>query len=569
MVKKCLNVVVTPSYTFGPLCCILWLVALNEGLAAPPTLTHVFPAGGQRGAKVVVTCSGAFTWPTKVWAPGVDAVPTADSGKIEISIPNDLMADRIWIRLYNDEGASTCQPFLIGLLNEIEEVEPNDKPRAAQAVSDPNVTVNGVLKDGEVDCFAVQLAVGQTLVSALDANTRLGSPMDSIMQIVSIDGIVLAENHDDLNLDPRLAFKATKAGTYIIRIFAFPSTPNTTIRFNGGAGHIYRLTLTTGPYVTHAIPLTAPLANPGEVSAAGWNIPPETKLNIVPFGGTRLADQQEFEVLDDLRRSPDGRIGYAFSVGFPSAARVRLTPFSVILGVKPADAKEPLLVPLSSTVTGCLQSRRQTDEFRVPLTKGQQVVISVESRSLDVTLDPVMKLSDPTGTAIAEVDDSGPSRDSAITHTAAHDGEYRLAISDRFRQGGDRCWYLLTVRSDQPDFELSAATDSVTVPADKPGELTVKVQRRGTPVEAVGPITIQTVGLPDGISAPPVVSEPTGPTATEIKLTFTSSGTAFSGPIRIVGKASQPNEIERSARTPAKLGIAFETIWMTVLEKPK
>jgi hypothetical protein len=69
------------------------------------------------------------------------------------------------------------------------------------------------------------------------------------------------------------------------------------------------------------------------------------------------------------------------------------------------------------------------------------------------------------------------------------------------------------------------------------------------------------------VTAAAAVSEPTGPTAAEVKLSFTTTGPAFSGPIRIVGKATQPQPLERTARTPAKLDAAFETIWLTAVEK--
>jgi hypothetical protein len=547
----------------------LWLCVASEVWSAAPTLTNVFPAGGQRGTKVVVTCTGAFTWPVKVWSPGIDAIPTNESGKLEITIPNDLAADRVWIRLYDAEGASSTFPFLIGGQKEINEVEPNNKPREAQVIAEPDITVNGTLKDAEVDCFAVTLMAGQTLVAAVDANTRLGSPMDSILQIVSPEGIVLAENHDDLKLDPRLPFTVTRTGPYIVRLFAFPAAPDTSIRFNGGANHIYRLTLTTGPYVTHAVPLSVPLVNPGSVSVAGWNLAPDRKLNVVPFGGTRLADYQEFEVLDELRRSTDARIGFAFAPDSSLATRVRLTPQAVINNSSTNDPKTPLAIPLSSSVTGCLKSRHQADDYLIPLLKGQQIVISAESRSLDLPLDPVMKFADPSGAVIADIDDTGPTRDSSITHAATKDGDYRLTVSDRFRQGGERCWYLLTARLDQPDFELSVTSDSIVVAPDKPTELTVKVQRRGSAAEVVGAITIEATGLPEGLTSSVAVSEITGPTAGEVKLMLSSTGmTAFSGPVRVIGKTTQPKSIERFARTPAKLGASFETIWLTAIKSP-
>ena len=109
-----------------------YLFSPSLAWSAPPTLAHLFPAGGQRGAKVTVTCTGAFSWPVKVWSPGLDVVPAKESGKLEITVPKDLAADRVWVRLYNAEGASAVAPFLIDNLKELNEQEPNDQVGAAQ-----------------------------------------------------------------------------------------------------------------------------------------------------------------------------------------------------------------------------------------------------------------------------------------------------------------------------------------------------------------------------------------------------------------------------------------------------
>ena len=549
--------------------CLAMIIPVGSVWSAPPTLTNVYPAGGQRGTKVAVTCAGSFTWPVKVWSPGIDVTPSAESGILNISIPLDLAADRVWIRLYNSEGASSLHPFLIGSLKELSEVEPNERPRDAQVITESEVTINGALKDADVDCFAVALEAGQTLVAAVDANTRLGSPMDAILQVVTQGGIVIGENHDDLGLDPRITFTATVTGTYIVRLFAFPAAPDASIRFNGGANHIYRLTLTRGPYVTHSIPLSTSLTEPAPVAVAGWNLPADLKLNVVPFGGSRLADYQEYEAQDDLRRASDAKIGFAYTRDFSLATRVRLSPQTVIDNHSRSDPKNPLAIPMSSSVTGCLRSPRQIDRYLIPLEKGQQVLISVEARSLHLPLDPVLILSSPDGKVVAEVDDTGSTRDGLIAHTAAQAGDYQLAVSDRFRQGADRNWYLLTVKPEQPDFELTATTDSIILALDKPAEvITLKVQRRGTSTEPVGPITIQATGLPDGVVSSIATSETTGATATEVKLTLSTTGPPYSGAVRIVGKAAHPKEVERYARTPSKLGVTFQTIWLTALGKP-
>jgi hypothetical protein len=64
-----------------------------------------------------------------------------------------------------------------------------------------------------------------------------------------------------------------------------------------------------------------------------------------------------------------------------------------------------------------------------------------------------------------------------------------------------------------------------------------------------------------------VVSEPTGPTAGEVKLSLTANGPAVAVPIRVTGKTAQPAELQRFARTPARLGATSEALWLTVLEK--
>ncbi|MSR56783.1 MAG: pre-peptidase [Planctomycetaceae bacterium] len=536
--------------------------------AAPPTLSHLLPAGGQRGTKVTVTCTGEFTWPVKAWASGVEVVPASESGKLEISIPPDLPADRVWIRLFNNEGASGAVPFLIGNLKELDEREPNNSPRTAQVLESTlglsqGVTINGVLQNADVDGFAVALEAGQTLVTAVDANARLGSPMDAILQVASPDGSVLAENHDDLQLDPRLAFTARRSGTYIVRLFAFPATPGTTIAFHGGANCVYRLTLTTGRYITHALPLSVAASEPGTVEVQGWNIPPGTRLPVVRFGDSKLDALHEFEAQSDLRISPDVRLGLAFAADFAGAARVRLNP-DVIKSVS-AQAGFDEAVPVPASLTGWLKTPGQADVYRIPLMKGQTMIATAESRNLGFPLDLLVQLADPTGAVVAEVDDTGALRDAVVTHRAAHDGEYRLSVRDRYRQGGARCCYLVTIRLDEPDFELSTAADTVVVAPGKPTEVTIKVVRRTPPDQAVGPITIAAVGLPPGVEAPPVISEPTGPTAAEVKLTITATGPAFSGPIRIVGKAGQPKALERSVRTPPKLGVSLDGIWLTVV----
>jgi hypothetical protein len=533
--------------------------------SAPPTLSHLFPAGGQRGTRVTVTCSGTFAWPVKVWAPGLEVVPAKEAGKLEVTVPGDLAADRVWVRLYNSEGASAPVPFLIDGLREVSDVEPNDEPGKAQEIAEAAVTVNGVLaKAADVDCFAVRLGAGQTLVAAVDAHARLGSPMDAILQVTTGDGQVLAENNDDVHLDPRLTFTPARPGTYVVRLFAFSSTPGTDVRLSGGANYVYRLTLTTGPYVSHAAPLAAPRAKPGEVELLGWNMPRTTRVPVLPYGGPKWADYQERDTSAALLPPPEAKLGFAFAPGFAGGARVRLTSHAVVSYLSHVAAPKPATLVLPTSVAGCLRAKRQADVFRVPLKKGQQVVVSVESNSLGFPFDPAVQLTDPAGGAVAKASDLGPTREAMFTYTAGTEGDYLLTVRDRFGQGGERSFYRLTVRPDEPDFEIALAADAIAVAPGKTTELPLKIQRRGG---AVGPITVRAVDLPPGVTAPTVVSEASGPTATAVALKLTTTGPAASGPIRVVGTESQPKGLERLARTPPRLGAAFDFLWLTVSDK--
>ncbi len=537
--------------------------------AEPPSLTHLTPAGGQRGTKVTVTCAGKFPqWPASIWSPGVEAVAGMESGQLEITIPSDLAADRIWIRLYNAEGASAAVPFLIGSLKEQSEQEPNNSPKTAQRLDDPNVTINGVLTDAEVDSFAMTLAAGQTLVVDLDANNQLGSPMDAVLQVAALDGTVLAENHDDVELDPRLAFTPKTAGNYLVRLFAYSSTPNTAIVFQGGANYVYRLTLSTGPVITHTVPLAVSQSNPGEVEVVGWNLPPGAKLSVVPFGAPRATDTLEGEPLADVRNRFDSRLGFVFSPSLGGSARVRLVSHGMIPGIAQGTQESPCLLSLPITATGRLQTPRQTDWYQLPLSKGQHVVITAESRNIESAVQPVLRLFDPAGGLAAAVDDAAPSPAKVLAHNTAAEGDYRLSVHDRFQQAGDRNFYRLSARLEEPDFELTVGADALVVTREKPAELVVNIVRRAPPGGSVGPITVEAHDLPAGVEAVSVVSETTGDTSGKVTLKFTAGGPAFSGPIRIRGTAKEPAELTRWAQTPKQLGACLGYFWLTVVAAP-
>ena len=149
-------------------------------------------------------------------------------------------------------------------------------------------------------------------MASLEANRTLRSPMDAMLQIVSADGFVLDENNDFHGLDPQIVFTARKDGTYIARVYAFPSSPDSSIRFFGSDACLYRLTLTTGPFADFALPLAVTAGGKEQMKVEGWNLTPESnKLSLAsdlpddPFarirGGPRELRPNPSRTTSDLR----------------------------------------------------------------------------------------------------------------------------------------------------------------------------------------------------------------------------------------------------------------------------
>src|SRR5438046_833348 len=279
------------------LCTAVFQFLIQTALAAPPKVNHLFPAGCQRGQSVAVTAAGDFSvWPVEVWADraGVSLTAEKDKGKFKAEVAADAVPGVYWLRAHNAEGASILKPFVVGTLPEIAESEPNDAPEKPQAV-EPRVVVNGKLgKTGDVDGYRVELQAGQTLVASLQANSVLGSPMDALLQVCELverssgspEAFVVAQNHDAVGLDPQIAFTAPRQSAYLVRLFAFPATPDAAIRFAGGNDYLYRLTLTTGPFIDHVLPPAAP-GEESQVKLGGWNLEPGATAIVPPLSAER------------------------------------------------------------------------------------------------------------------------------------------------------------------------------------------------------------------------------------------------------------------------------------------
>lgn len=532
------------SSLLSSLLCVLCVSVVNPAFSVP-TLTHFFPAGARVGTTVEVAAVGTFDkWPVGGWVSGggVSAKAAKEKGRLAVTVSADAKPGTYWVRLHDETGASALRPFIVGTLPEIAESEPNDDVEKAQAIDQPTVVNGRLQKAGDVDCFAVMLTKGQTLVAAVEANRTLKSPMDAVLQVVSADGFVLAENHDHAGLDPLVAFAAPKAGRYVVRVFAFPAAPDSGIRFAGGENYVYRLTLTTGAFADFPLPLAVPRKG-GEVALVGWNLDGLPRRLPVPAS----------DAADAVVTHP----------ALGNTARVRLEPHDTFDATGPMNPPAVLTPPVS--VTGRVELRGAAS-FGVQGKKGVKLMAQVESRWLGLPLTPVVRVLDPAGKVVARGEPGGVNADVAVPFTPAADGPHTVEVRDQHGGGGPRYAFLLRVVPDVPDFDLTLTTDRHTLTPGKPTELIVAVIRAGGLKDE---IDVKAVGLPVGVSAS--VVSPAGkddPKKITIRLTAEKAGAA--GAFRVVGTSKADPPRTRAARAVNPDAEPTADLWVTVLpEAPK
>jgi hypothetical protein len=515
--------------------------------AAPPDVKWVFPTGGQIGQKVTVKVSGKINQPgTEVWCNNSAVtfeIPDKDNDLV-ISSSADARAGLYWLRFFNAEGATAQMPFVLGRLPEVVEAEPNNDVGKAQAI-DQSTVVNAKLgAAGDVDVYAVTLKKGQTLVAQIDANWRLGFPVDPIMQVLSANGTVIEQVDDDHGFDPMIAFEAPVDGTWLVRVFGFPAKPNSTIRFAGGADYVYRLTLTTGPVANHVVPAAVQRGHETSVKLVGWN----------------LSDALSQPIKVDA-----GSLPGLTHAELPHEVSLAIVDQPVLTAAEPCNADKPLTVIIPTTVCGAIDEPADEDSFRFSAKKGEVLVIAAESRSLGHPLDTVITVFDKDGKSLGESDDAVRNKaDSRLVFSVKADGDYTIRIRDLFEKGGWRFAYRLSIRPRQPSVKLTLKADVFKATPGTPLEIPVTIARVDGFKEEV---MLSVQDLPEGATVEQVKSEAKGDTSKAVKLILkTDAAKPFNGPLRIVGQYGEGSSVSAEFDLTT-FNRSTEDIWLTILPK--
>jgi hypothetical protein len=474
------------------ICAITALLLLPAALHADaPVASYIFPAGGQRGTKVDVRVGGLFLYERcgfEMLGDGVKAsaqlrrVPTLwfegpllplPASQRQEDYPRDMAGEivvapdavpgvRRW-RVWTAQGATSSLKFLVGELPEIIEHEIDGDPLPV-AIATP-LTVNGrIFPRGDIDIWSFRARNGENFTCEVQA-ARLGSPLEARLEIRDGAGRRLAEN-DTTAADPLLHFKAPDDGVYQVHIHD--------TRGDGGQAFVYRLTVSSGPYVERVFPLGGKRGSKLSLELAGQNLPAQTAT-------VALAAGQATEHLWRL----DGK-----------ASAIALAVDDLPEHVEPV--REPIALP--AVCNGRVARAGEVDRWQFKAAKGATYDFELRAAEFGSPLDGVLAIEDVAGKQLASVDTPAAAR-ATLRFAAPADGVYTALVRDRFRsRGGPAFAYRLRAAAPVSDFRLTLAADAVSLPRGGQAKLKLNAERLGGMKE---PIALAIDNLPEGVTFTP------------------------------------------------------------------
>jgi hypothetical protein len=496
---------------------------LASPAAAQGELTRVFPNGAQRGTTVALTFGGKDIPETAALLVEGDGVKplgpfTKGAGKVEIAA--DAAPGVRQLRLVGPKTATTPRPFSIGALPETVEKEPNDTRAQAQKLEALPVALNGSLPARrDIDAFRVALKKGECLVVAGESRA-LGAPTDLLVRIRDLDGRELLTQMDSRTRDPLLGFTAPADGDYVVEL---QDVMNNYSDVN--ADYVYRVTLTTGPWIDTVFPPGAQRGTTVRLTFAGWNL-----------GGRSGPSALEASVAVPA----DADSSYAVSAGGASnQVLLSVGPHPELNETEPNDARSPQPLPVPITVSGVFGERGDRDWCHFAALQGQKLRIDVDARSIGSAADVILTLQDASGKTLATADDADRrGRDPSLLWTAPAYGAYRVLVRDiaSGSRGGPAFYYRLTIAPPEPSLKITTPNPTLSI---KPGaklEIPLTVARSFT----AAPVRLRVEGLPADVTAAAVTVPPSpeGAATSDFKLVLTAAPDATPGSavIRITGR---------------------------------
>lgn len=531
-------------------------------------LDRIFPLGGQAGSEVALEVAGRDMENVKslqVDHPGFKASYVKD-GQFKLAIGADVPPGTYEIRAVGRFGISGARLFQVSHdLTEISEKDPNDSPEQAQPVP-MNCAINGRSDGNGDDFFRFPAKKGQRIT--IDCyGLRLDSTLRAILVLSTSDGKQLQQSKPYYErTDPLLDFTAPADGDYIVRLYD--------LTYSGGLP--YRLVISDQPHVEHAFPMAMVPGAKSELMLLGRNLPggkanpawvthdqPLEQAALTFTAPSDAAGIFRFDFRQHLASPSLDARGLQF---FPEAWKHALRPITLAIADAPvtldqepndsADKAQPIALP--TVISGRFDKSGDADWFSFKGKANDVFTVDLLCERLGFPGDPFVIIFDSKGNELQTADDHGinfnalaqANRDPLGTFRVPADGEYRIFVQERYRNGGARFQYVLRFVKAVPDFfpvvvhETPNEPSCPTIWRGGSAHYDVCLNRR----DGNFPVTIEAHGLPKGVVCPPVTISPQTQTGT-IVFSAAADAPEWAGPIQLKAWALiDGKKIEREVR---------------------
>jgi hypothetical protein len=422
------------------------LLAPFVARAAYPDMSALKPHGGQIGADVKLTITGARLDDFEdlmFYTPGfkVKSVESRAGNKVELtlSIDKSVRAGNHVMRVRTKSGVSHMRQFFASPYPNVEEKEPNSEFVAAQPIA-LNQTVEGVVLAEDVDYYKLTVKKGQRIGVQVDALRLAAIPqgaMDPYVAILDKDKFEKAFSDDTIlhRQDGYCSFTAEYDGDYYVMVRESS--------YRGSANSFYRLHV-------------GDFRRPDAIYPAGGKLGSKLTVNFLEARNS-FAEEVVLPTEDDA----DFVLYPKSQSPAPSGNLFRLSSVENTLEAEPNETFEKGTLAAEAqayALNGVIEKPGDIDCFRVPLKKGQVFECRALAQILGSPLDPVVNVYTPKGGSLIGNDDGGGMRrlDSRFKITAPVDGIYTVRVADHLERGGANFVYRIEMVASQPSLTFAS-----------------------------------------------------------------------------------------------------------------
>lgn len=518
-----------------PLRACLGAAATVLAFAAPaaaqvPSIGFVFPPGGQTGQKATLNINGGNLQGATallVSGEGVQAQITKNDNAaalpVELTIAPNAAPGLRELRVVTPRGVSNAGRVWISAYPDVNEVEPNNLPSAAQKAEKLPAVFNGQINGGEdADNYTFQAQAGDTYVFDL-VSVQMASALDGYLVLFDSRGKVLQSAQESFDRDPRIIHTFKNAGTYTVQV--------RDSMYRGGGNFVYRLTAGKVPVVTGYLPVGGKRGQTVNVNLQGANLGNMTSMPVqIP------ADKNEVTL---ALNTPMG----------PAANPISMvvSDLDEAVEAEPNDQAGHATVVANTPVVinGRIDKAGDLDVYRIKPAAAGNLSFEVQARRIGSRLDSYLRVMDATGKELQANDDAN-GKDSRIVLGVQAGTEYLVEVRSLDRRSGGDMYYRLEVEPPAgQDFRLTATPTQVNVGQGGSTAVQVNVQRLNG---FGGPVALKVEGVPAGVTVSPA-QIPAGQPATSF--TFTADPAAAAGAatqLKITGTATLDGKpVERVA----------------------